>query len=378
MSHWSRWIEERLRRVTSRGTFVPEIDALRFVAITSVIAFHLHEQLIHYYGVRLPLMATTLLRNGDRGVKLFFVISGFVLALPFASHKFHGSPPIDLKHYFARRLTRLEPPYVLNLLICAIFLVFIKQVPLSSVFPHFLSSLLYSHNFFYGSISTINVVTWSLEVEVQFYLVMPLLAGIFTIPSDWIRRGLLVCAIVMAVALQTYWIPSQRESLTLVCYIQFFLAGLMLADLYLRRTTDHKKWGWDLVSIVGWPLVFMLEGRFSQIALPFIVIGLYWAAFHGRLTNRLFRLSALTIVGGMCYSFYLFHYLVIAFATRVIGHPGHPLFVVFASIILIFIVSSAYFLLVERPCMDRAWPSKLVAFVWERKKQILTARAANI
>src|ERR1700737_4419339 len=111
MSHWFARFDERFRRLTSNGTFVPEIDGLRFVAIASVIAFHLYGQLVRYYGVHVSMMVATLLHNGDRGVRLFFVISGFVLALPFASHWLHGSPGVDLKRYFTRRLTRLEPPY---------------------------------------------------------------------------------------------------------------------------------------------------------------------------------------------------------------------------------------------------------------------------
>jgi peptidoglycan/LPS O-acetylase OafA/YrhL len=377
MNRWFTRLDERFRRVTSNGTFVPEIDALRFVAISSVVAFHLYSQLVLYYGVHTSGLAATLFHNGDRGVRLFFVISGFVLALPFASHWLHGSPHVELQRYFVRRLTRLEPPYIVNLIICAILLLLVKHATPSTLLPHLISSLLYSHNLFYGAASTINVVTWSLEVEVQFYLIMPLLALVFAIPIHWVRRGVLVVAIVLAVVLQTHGIHTERAHLTLVYYIQFFLAGLILADMYLLRKGDDKKWTWDLCSIVGWPIVFTLNDRFSQIVLPFVVIALCWAVFHGRLTNRLFRLPALTIIGGMCYSIYLFHYLVIALVTRALGYPRPPLLVVSVSIVSIAIISSGYFLLVERPCMDRNWPRKLAAALWQHRKKIATIPTGN-
>ena len=59
-----------LRRITSKGTFIPEIDGLRFVAIASVVMYHLR-------GFLSP--ESRLAAHGYRGVNLFYVISGFVL-----------------------------------------------------------------------------------------------------------------------------------------------------------------------------------------------------------------------------------------------------------------------------------------------------------
>jgi peptidoglycan/LPS O-acetylase OafA/YrhL len=43
------------------------------------------------------------------GVHLFFVLSGFILALPFCKAA-RGGGSVDIKKYFWRRVTRLEPP----------------------------------------------------------------------------------------------------------------------------------------------------------------------------------------------------------------------------------------------------------------------------
>src|SRR4051812_28720923 len=107
-----------LRRITSGGKYIGEIDGLRFVAISSVVAFHLFGYLAFYNHTTVGPLFTTILHNGDRGVPLFFVISGFILAVPFASHHVHGRQPVNLRGYFLRRLARLEPPYLLNLLVC--------------------------------------------------------------------------------------------------------------------------------------------------------------------------------------------------------------------------------------------------------------------
>ena len=77
----------QLKRVIANGSFIPEIDGLRFIAITTVVVYHIigfltiknknvFEQAFH--NSFLARFAS----NGHYGVELFFVISGFILALP--------------------------------------------------------------------------------------------------------------------------------------------------------------------------------------------------------------------------------------------------------------------------------------------------------
>src|SRR5580704_5790763 len=101
----------------SSGTWVPQIDGLRFVAISSVLLFHimgqLHERTGHAIAVqpRYSLLVR-LLNNGDRGVLLFFIISGYILARPFLRQYRLGGKRVEIGKYYLRRITRLEPPYI--------------------------------------------------------------------------------------------------------------------------------------------------------------------------------------------------------------------------------------------------------------------------
>ncbi len=86
-----------LRRITSSGAYIPEIDGLRFIAIMSVVCFHILRMTEIYTNARYhapssPVTAvfTNMLSHGYRGVSLFFAISGFVLGLPFARHYLAG------------------------------------------------------------------------------------------------------------------------------------------------------------------------------------------------------------------------------------------------------------------------------------------------
>jgi len=357
------------RRITTQKRFIPQIDGLRFVAISSVVFFHLYASLNHGGAVQNaafdPVSVGIL---SKRGVELFFAISGFILGVPFASVYLRGAPKINLKQYFLRRLTRLEPPYILSLLIWAGILLVVAHQSGREILPHLLASMAYLHNLIYNGDSTINIVAWSLEVEVQFYVLVPLLAGIFAIADNRMRRGAIVILMLVSALLGGQLLHTRLEA-SVAYYLPFFLAGFLLCDLYVTRQEPKPSWVWDVVALSGWPLVWYLSPWWSHVLLPFIIVLLYQAAFRGRLCSALFSHPIVTDIGGMCYSIYLFHFLIISAVCR-ISKPMHfgPNFWVYyllqAVLVVPFVLMfcGAFFLLIERPCMDKNWPRKL----WNR------------
>ena len=359
----------QLRRITSSGRFVPEIDGLRFAAIASVFLYHFHGNVVAdgvIAGTHDSFRA--IVEHGYRGVNLFYVISGFILGLPFAAHHLTGRPPVSLKSYFLRRLTRLEPPYILNLLICFALLVLIQGASARALLPHLGASLAYLHNAIFGQQSAINPVAWTLEVEVQFYCLAPLLGSVFAVRSRIGRRVMLAGIILLAGILQTaYWDGPPVLKLTILYAIQYFLAGFLLADIYLvdwkERPASH--WGWDLPSFLCWPLIFLPGDLTVWIYLPFLMLAVYISAFRGVIFNRLFTNPFITITGGMCYTIYLFHYQLIpaAFGMTKPVHIGNGFSLYFVLQVflvapIVLLASGVYFALVERPCMARDWPRR--------------------
>jgi peptidoglycan/LPS O-acetylase OafA/YrhL len=364
------WIVH-LRRKTTSGNWLPEIDGLRFIAIVSVLLFHMQGQLQHHYVLDIQPPFTWLARAfdfGNRGVPLFFVISGFILALPFARHYFLATPAPSLRKYFLRRVTRLEPPYLLNLVAVALGAALADHVPWRTLLPHLAASAAYLHYAIYRQPSTINTVAWSLEVEVQFYILAPLLSMVFALRHAVLRRTVLIAAMIASALLQ---LATGLSQFTLAGELQYFLAGLLLADLYLTSMHGRQRTRcWDLISLIGWPAFFLAGDRLAGLWLPLLALLLCVAALHGTVTGSVLRTPWIAITGGMCYTIYLWHAPVLTLVGRVLGRI--PFFtpanyaLMFAlegavKIVAVALVCLPLFILVERPCMDPKWPQKLAA-----------------
>jgi peptidoglycan/LPS O-acetylase OafA/YrhL len=327
---FNEWLAGRLSRITSSGELIPEIDGLRFIAIASVILHHTMAIYLPRSGrsgeVRSPAEWLAAAEQswlvlaaycGHFGVHLFFVISGFILALPFARKYLAGLTPPSLRSYYLRRVTRIEPPYVLCLILFFLYL-WQKVGESVALFPSLIASLFYSHGLIYGSSSRINEVTWSLEIEIQFYLLAPLLVRIFRLRNNAWRRGLLVGLIyIFGVLSQNVIGKSPNASLhhTLPNYLHYFLAGFLLADLYLTTSARalKKHFSWDAVTLASGLAIMAVLTFYGQFlyTLPFLVALLYAGFFLGRISNALIRLRWIVITGGMCYTFYLYHTLII-------------------------------------------------------------------
>ena len=373
-------LREIFQRTTSRGRFIPEVDGIRFIAILSVVLFHLQGQMLTKSPDGLPPLLddgvlSKIVSNGHIGVQLFFVLSGFILALPFASqYNIEATNRVSIKQYYLRRLTRLEPPYIISLIGIFFLLILVKNESAAELFPHLLASLFYLHNIVFGTGSAINYVTWSLEVEVQFYLLVPAIAYVFKISSPVIRRILLASVILGITAIQQFYLmPSEspRVYLSILGQAQFFLAGVLMADFYIFtwRPKTKPNFYWDIGGAIGsvaflavlqWPTV-------SPWVLPWLIFFVYTAVFRGVVFNRILSTPLLTMIGGMCYSIYLLHFYVIAFVWEGsgsvrLGEEMLPnLLIQFCLVFpVILLVCGAFYLAVEKPCMRREWPLELM------------------
>jgi peptidoglycan/LPS O-acetylase OafA/YrhL len=354
----------KLRRITTHGNWIPEIDSLRFVAIATTLLTHILGKVYLESGKTFALSKydfDAVMYRGGRGVPLFFAISGFILAQPFLRQRLLHGKAVSVKAFFLRRLTRLEPPYILSLLIYTAVLAIHHHHSLA--WP-LLAHIFYLNNFFH--LTKINFVTWSLEVEVQFYLLAPVFGYLYALSSTVVRRSLIVALILASAYLQ--FVSQGVASQNLPGQLQFFLIGFLLADLRATRTDATTSCWWDLVSPIAWITIFALPVRYISFSFPALILLAYLAIFNGPVTRQIFRTQWVALTGGMCYSFYLMHMLVIN-----AGFKLTQCFVFSSSLSLSFLIQTillgasigvfctAYFVLIERPCMDPNWPRKLIA-----------------
>jgi len=230
-------IYNRFRRITTSELYFPEIDGIRFLAIVLVLLFHSHG----YFMAKstLPFAddpavyrpINTLLRHGDRGVQLFFVLSGFILCLPFAHHYINQGKKISLKRYYLRRVTRLEPPYFIAMTATFLMALLMHVHPTPILTRSWLASLIYSHNLIFHHPPLITVVAWSLEIEIQFYLLAPLLFRLLA-AGKMLRRFVLIC-LMLGIMLMQHHYPE--DITTIYGYLQFFLAGARQANTFFKK-----------------------------------------------------------------------------------------------------------------------------------------------
>ena len=365
----AHWLHRHFVRVTSGGRFLPCVDGLRFIAILSVVLYHLN----HYVVARasgfseLDARSCVLfhwLNGANCGVQVFFAISGFILALPFARERQSGSQRVSLKHYYLRRLTRLEPPFVVNLLLVFVLLVVVKKESVQSLIAPLLATMTYTHDWIYGELSRINGVTWSLEIEVQFYLLAPLIARFLFGLSPSRRRTLLGVAII-AMIVSKMVVPvdgSLRLRLGLLYVLDHFLAGILVADVFVNdwKESPRRCGAWDLVTLLTLPALFAIQRSDVLLhLLPIFSFAALVSAFRGRVSNRILSWWPLVLIGGMCYSIYLYHFFVISLIGRLTmplaaGH-SYAVQILLQAVVIIPItlaVCAVFFVAVERPFMQ--------------------------
>jgi peptidoglycan/LPS O-acetylase OafA/YrhL len=302
------------RASAGRGRMVG-LDGLRAVAAGMVFAHHLGP----------TVFGRTAGTGLDVGVMVFFVLSGYVLYRPFATNG------VAVGSYLVRRVARIWPAYLLAAFGVSVFL---QQAFLAAP----LDIVTMGH--------TPLGVVWTLKFELGFYCALPFIARLIRgLPSQG-RLAVLVWLGSVSLALGSVLPAGSLSPLGTVAWA--FVPGMIVAELsltrpdLLRRTRILAAAGVALVAqsvITEAPFPDIAGGLGAALLLP-----LFAAWNPGRLT------SVVAAAGGISYSVYLWHLpLIDAFGLWAIP--------------LTLVISTASFVLVERPCIALArrlidpWPA---------------------
>jgi peptidoglycan/LPS O-acetylase OafA/YrhL len=158
------------------------LDSLRGLAALSVVLSHIFLVIPNFFITsRLNNTPIHIIWAGHEAVILFFLLSGFVLSLPYTINK----PPL-YKSFLIKRITRIYIPYIISILIGIIFISIIPRDGINGLTNFFSrtgmavsidTSTLLSHLVFLGDYKNINLnfVVWSLIHEMRISIFFPLL-----------------------------------------------------------------------------------------------------------------------------------------------------------------------------------------------------------
>lgn len=357
------------------GRYVDALTGWRGLAALLVVLFHT------WFASGSPTVLPALARRGIDltpivsmgwiGVDIFFVLSGFVLALP-AVLRDPGAPALGMTwgEFIRRRLLRVLPAYYVNLLIL-IPLAGYWMVPTHAGIVDAALKVTLTHNLWPVYADTINGVYWSLPVEWNFYLVMPFLLPLLA------RRRLvasLVAALALSLAIKLFgyatgtWIPIIHQ---LPTRIDQFLLGMGAAAASVFWVPSVRVAGWmfatALAGLVGWlytfaahfPQYLMTDHWITMLGRPgasiAIAVALWASASGARVPRALLANRAAVFAGLVSYSAYLWHLPILLLLVRVFGvgaaSGGSTKFAVVlaATLPCVAAVSALSYWVVERP-----------------------------
>ncbi len=306
---------------------IAAIDGLRGLAIINVVLFHQFyyfervrdQSFWHWHGWAFS--AKTLLYNGSIGVSMFFVLSGFVLALPFMEHRRSMHTVRDVLGWYGRRALRLLP-----LCYGSLLLIFIVQKTVPS-FSHALSLFFFTFIFHQGTFFPVeNPVLWSLAVEWWMCLAAPVLLmcmrrwGCIRVLATVVTSS----AVMRLVGATVPWIYPVTPMVVLthspLAHLDLFIAGMVVAHSYARGIIRPQAgllcigllflllYGNLLDNIrlgVRIPTLYILSGwliGFATVAFLAVVLTAPASVFA-----RMLSFPPLTWVGRACYSIYIWH-----------------------------------------------------------------------
>jgi peptidoglycan/LPS O-acetylase OafA/YrhL len=349
------------------------LDLLRSAAVVSVVLVHYH------IDNPLPI---PFIQYGWIGVDLFFVLSGYLIGDQLlnlqAKHQ-----AIPLKTFYMRRFLRTLPNYYFVL---AIYLIVPGLSPLTS----FKEKLVYLWQYatFTQNLTVVLPffqVSWSLCVEEHFYLLLPLLIGLFLKKrSKWIGWvfPLVILAEPALRALIVFYginklnIASQSDILAYLSHIYYptycrldgLTIGVALAalrhyrpGLWSRLMTHGNKL--LLAGVISVFLAFLLLSSFS-FAISGVVIFTVIALSFGLMTASALspasilgrvKLRAITVLAELAYSIYLTHligFYLAKIALDVCGLNQHKGLSLIFTAVAVMGTALTLFTLVEYPCLQ--------------------------
>ncbi|GAC1406669.1 MAG: acyltransferase [Burkholderiaceae bacterium] len=292
--------------------------SLRGIAAWLIVLFHSKELI----QPPLPHILDTIVRHGYLAVDLFFVLSGFIIYLNYAS-KFKVACPKEMVNFYWNRFTRIYPVHFVVLCAYAFFiqafLLFSNsgKIPESFTRRGLVESLLLIQTWL-GHTASWNVPSWSISAEWFVYLWFPLIAVQLAARIKTLAAHLLALAVFFSAIFSIYYglhlesLGGAITSLALVRAMLEFSCGTLVGSLFLNhhdflvRVRIPAAAGAVLAGLCV--AAFRLpDYAFSPLIFS-VLIGL--SSVDRSMFSRMLSNKILVYLGEISYSTYMVHYLV--------------------------------------------------------------------
>ncbi len=242
---------------------IPELNGLRVLLVFIVSWYHIWQQ--SWWTPHVGTYSLDfLVRAGYVPVDGTILLSGFLLFLPHARAMLLGEPVPETRTFYQRRIMRIVPSYVFVTLL----MLFAVAIPYSlywrpaDLWKDVLMHLTFTQTFDFSTyIATpIGVASWTVAIEMQAYLIFPLLA-------KWARKNPWGTFSTMAAAALLFrswavWAMKDYNMVVnqLINFLDVYAIGMAASLLYVKLTTlypeDKKRFAWQAIATVAVAVAF--------------------------------------------------------------------------------------------------------------------------
>lgn len=339
--------------MASQDHRLPSLDGLRAVSILMVLGGH-----VTAFGPAPLFDPVAPLFRADLGVRIFFVISGFLISFLLLNEWASSASGVSLRNFYIRRCLRLVPVQLAFIL--ALFLL-TMTTGLRLDACHFITALTYTKNYACGA--WVDGHLWSLSVEEQFYLLWPVVLTRVPRKLALSVAVVFICLSPLSRAVEYlggargfYWLTSNSDALMIGCIAA--IAVRAWPDKVRRIVAWRPAWG-RAAAVAAMAIPFALSDRlllgwFTVTLGPLIqalAAGYLVCSFvlHRQgVGYRLLNLKPVAFIGVLSYSLYIWQQPF--FGTPAIFGVPSSIFLTFPfNLISLFAVSLLSYWLLERP-----------------------------
>lgn len=301
---------------------IRSLTGLRGVAALFVVVFHA-DIVDHRFGY-----LNEFVQHGYLSVDLFFVLSGYVMALTYRSLfaiRFTWTAYAD---FLARRLARIYPLYLISSVFAACLLVVTFDPSATITVPVVLANAAMVQSWGFGP--SLNGPTWSLSAEWAAYLLFPLVAAATLFSRWWIAAA--ACLAAVAVLVSLTWLPASlahpigpagplnvwygaTAAPVARCVPEFLLGTLAWRLSSVARLARIAASPWPSTGIAIVMAVLMLRPGADVIIVCLMPLLVFCLAHTRSGLSRLLAGRTLHWLGVVSYSLYLVHFPLVQVAT---------------------------------------------------------------